>query len=232
MSQWLLAPYLEQGQHSSSPRWARWVSVCITSRNVGLAAAAHVVCSAQAVSALATAVCVLATLHGQQAAASCGVGRGGARAALRLVRQRAGRLLALELALGLGAVGGLDALVGAVERLADGRALGLGRLARGVAAGRLADRLALGAAVLLALLLGAADRADGALAVDRALGAGRLLALHLALGARAHGVAHGGARWVIALPLALRVALLSGDGNSQEEDNSGDELHLFLRTGR
>jgi len=133
-------------------------------------------------------------------------------------------LLALQLALGLGAVGGLDALVVALELLANGAALGLGGRAGGVALGRGTDGLALGAVLLLAEVLGAADRANGALAVDSALSAGGLLAAHLALGAGAHGVANSGALGVVALPLALGVALVShsdGNGESQHDDNEG-----------
>jgi len=147
-----------------------------------------------------------------------------ARAALGLL---AGGLLALELALGLGAVGGLDALVVAGELLADGRALGLGSLAGGVAAGGLADGLALGAALLLAGVLGAADGADGLLAVDGALGAGGLLTLHLALGALADGVADGRAGGVVALPLALGVALLGSHSHDDEESEDDERTHLW-----
>ena len=95
----------------------------------------------------------------------------GARAALGLL---ALRLLALELALGLGAVGGLDALVLAVEFLADRAALGLGSGASGVALSRVADGFARRAGVLLAVVLGAADGANGAFAVNGALSAGGL----------------------------------------------------------
>jgi len=130
---------------------------------------------------------------------------GTARAALGLLARC---LLALQLALGLGAVGRLNALVEASEFLADRGALGLRSLAGGVATSRLADRLAFGAAFLLALVLGAADGADGLLAVDGALSASGLLALHLAFRALAHRVANGRASGVITLPLALGVALL------------------------
>jgi len=99
---------------------------------------------------------------------------GGASAALRLLLLASG-LLALQLALGARAVGGLGALVGALQLLAHGRALGLGGRAGGVALGRGADGLALGAVLLLAEVLGAADRASGALAVHDAL---RALNLH------------------------------------------------------
>jgi len=139
----------------------------------------------------------------------------------------AGRLLALHLALGLGAVGGLDALVVAFELLADRAALGLGGRAGGVALGRGTDGLALGAVLLLAEVLGAADRANGALAVNGALSAGGLLAAHLALGAGADGVADRGALGVVALPAALGVALISqshGGGESQNNDDEGSHL--------
>ncbi len=129
---------------------------------------------------------------------------GGAGAALGLCARR---LLALQLALRLCAVGRLDTLVVASKFFADRSALGFGGFAGGVAAGRLANRLALGAAILLTEVLGATNGAGGLLAVDSARGAGRLLALHLALGALAHGVALGWAGRVIALPSASGVTL-------------------------
>jgi len=141
----------------------------------------------------------------------------------------AGGLLALQLALGLLAVGGLDALVVAGEFLADGGALGLGGSAGGVALGGLAHALALGAVILLALLLGAADGADRLLAVDGALGARDFLALHLALGTFAHRVAHSRAGRVVTLPLAVGVALRVGRENPRdghEGDEKDGELHF------
>jgi len=146
----------------------------------------------------------------------------------------AGRLLALHLALGLGAVGGLDALVVALELLADRAALGLGGRAGGVALGRGTDGLALGAVLLLAEVLGAADRANGALAVNGALSAGGLLAAHLALGAGANRVADSGALGVVALPTALRVARVGVNrADSQEaEDGENDTAHLRSEDGR
>ena len=118
-------------------------------------------------------------------------------------------LLADELALGAGAHEGLAALPVAVGGLAKRSALGLGSNAGSVADGGRADGLALGAVILLAKGLGAADGASGLLAVNVALGAGELLALHLALGAGADGVADGRASRVVALPLAHRVAALN-----------------------
>jgi len=103
-----------------------------------------------------------------------------ARAALLLL---ASWLLALQLALGTLAVGGLDTLVVAFELLANRAALGLGGSASGVALSRRAHSLALGAVLLLAIVLGAADRANRALAVDNALSTSGLFASHLALGA-------------------------------------------------
>jgi len=139
-------------------------------------------------------------------------GGGGAWTALGLtVGLVTSRLLALKFALGLSAVGGLDALVCAVQLLAHRGALGFGGSAGGVATCGLAHGLALGASVLLTLLLRAADGAHGTLAVDGALGTRGLLALHLALRARAHGVADSRAGGVITLPLALRVAFVSED---------------------
>jgi hypothetical protein len=147
----------------------------------------------------------------------------GAGAALRL-GLLAGGLLALQLALGTRAVGGLGALAGALQLLAHGRALGFRGRAGGVALGRGANGLALGAVLLLAVVLGAADRAGGLLAVNDALGALDLLTLHFALWPRAHGVADGGAGRVIALPTALRVALgLGGSDGTDQAQNSDDE---------
>jgi len=133
----------------------------------------------------------------------------------------AGGALALKLALGLGAVGGLEAFVPANELLANGAAAGFGGRASGLAASRLADGLALGAVFLLALVLGAADGADGLLAVNSALSARDFLALHLAARALAHGVADSRAGGVITLPLASGVALLRADGNGKQADSQG-----------
>ena len=109
---------------------------------------------------------------------SGGGGSGGARAALGvaqvLVLEGALGLLALELALGLGAVGGLHALVVADQCLAHRGTLGSRGGASRVALSRLAHRLALRAVRHLALVLRAADGAHGALAVNHALGAGSL----------------------------------------------------------
>jgi len=137
----------------------------------------------------------------------------------------ASRLLALQLALRTSAVGGLEALLTAVELLADWRALRLGSHASGVAAGRLADGLALVAGQLLAGVLGASNGADGALAVNGALGARYLLALHLALRASAHWVANSRALRVVAHPLAHRVARAS---SRQGHNAIGGIWHLFL----
>jgi len=142
----------------------------------------------------------------------------------------AGSALALKLALGLGAVGGLEAFVSANELLANGAAAGFGGRASGVAAGRLADGLALGAVFLLALVLGAADGADGLLAVDGALSARDFLALHLATRTLADGVANSGAGGIIALPLAVRMALGGEDASNSHkgEESEGDFHHLYV----
>jgi len=99
-----------------------------------------------------------------------------------------------------------------------------------VALGGRADSLALGAVLLLAIVLGAADRTHGTLAVNHALGTSGLLASHLALGARAHGVANSRALRVIALPAALRVALFRHSTNNQyAEDGENNFAHLCER---
>jgi len=143
-----------------------------------------------------------------------------ARAALRLL---ASSLLTLQLALGLLAVGGFDTLVEAGEFLAHRLALGFGGFAGGVAVGGFADRFALGASFLLALVLGTADGADGFLTVNSALGAGGFLTLHLALGTLANRMAHSRAGGVITLPLALRVALFCRSSSNQENNDDGKE---------
>jgi len=144
----------------------------------------------------------------------------------------AGGLLALKFALGLGAVGGLEALVLAVQFLANRAAAGFGSVASSVAASRLADGLALGAVFLLALILGAADGADGLLAVDGALGARDFLALHLAAGALTDGMADSGAGRIVALPLAGWVALIRGGEHAGEghkgEKSEGDFHHFYV----
>jgi len=173
-------------------------------------------------------------------------GDGVAAAAARVehsVVSVAHRLLALEFALGAGAVGGLQALLAAVQLLAHRRALRLGSHASGVATGRLADGLALVASELLASVLGAADGAHRSLAVNSALSAGNLLAFHLALGASAHRVADGRALGVIAHPLADWMARagswqnhgtgvlcsehLCGRNHTQQQKGSNHGLHFL-----
>lgn len=134
-----------------------------------------------------------------------------------LIGLLASGLLALQLALGLGAVGGLDAFVEARQVLADGCALGGGGVAGGVAVSGLAHALALGAAVLLASVLGATNGAHGLLAVDGALRASDLLALHLAFRPLANRMAHRRASRVIALPFADRVALYAEANGARNE---------------
>jgi len=92
-------------------------------------------------------------------------------------------LLALEFALRTRARGGFRAAPVALRLFAERRAVGLRGNARRPAFSRSADSLTLGALVLLAHVLGAANRALRLLAVHRALRAGRLLALHLTFGA-------------------------------------------------
>jgi hypothetical protein len=147
-------------------------------------------------------------------------------AALRSISGLASRTLALQLALGLGAVDWLDALVLAVELFAHRGALGFRSHAGGVATSGLADSLALRAAVLLAQVLGATNGAHWAFAVDGALRAGDLLTLHLALGACAHRVAHSRAGGVIALPFAHGVALFCSSHCDQQEKGNKHSLHL------
>jgi len=141
----------------------------------------------------------------------------------------ASRTLALQLALRALAVRWLHALVVAFKFLAHRRATGFGGGAGSVALSRRAHSLALRAVFLLAVVLGATNRAHGTLAVDCAFGAGRLLAAHLALGTSAHGVADGRALRVIALPAALRVALLGSDEGYQRENKDDGQAGHFRR---
>jgi hypothetical protein len=102
------------------------------------------------------------------------VGGVGASAAARLGAvlagtSVAGRTLADKLALRLGASDGLLALPVALGGLAHRSANSVGCLALGAAVGRRADSLALGAILLLAEILRAADVALGLVAVDLAL---------------------------------------------------------------
>jgi len=120
----------------------------------------------------------------------------------KIVISIASGLLALKFALGTSAVGGLQALLAAVQLFADGRALRFRSHAGGVATSRLAHSLALVASQLLASILGAADRADRALAMDGALGTRYLFALHFAFGASAHWVADSRALRIVTHPLA------------------------------
>jgi hypothetical protein len=151
---------------------------------------------------------------------------------IREIGLLASRSFALEFALGTSAVCGFGTLVVAFELFAYRAALGFGCGASGVALGRGTDSLALRAVLLLAEILGAADRASGTLAVDDALGALNLFTLHFALGAPTHRVAHSGASRIVALPFALRMALGlfgadSGEGeNAQSKNENG--THLFF----
>jgi len=140
-----------------------------------------------------------------------------ARAALLLL---ASWLLALQLALGLLAVGGLDALVVALQLFAHGRALGLGSRASGVALGGGTHCLALGAVFLLAVVLGAANRANGAFAVHHTFGALGLFTSHFTLGSCTDGVANSRALRIIALPSALGMALFSQHQRAQGQQGN------------
>jgi len=157
---------------------------------------------------------------------------GSTRAAhlLSLVLDSAGRLLALQLALGAWAGRRLGARPRALGLLAQRRAVGLRGYAGGVALGGRTHGLALGAVFLLAHVLRAAHAALGLLAVNRAFGAFRLLALHFTLGASTDRVADGRAGWVIALPTALRVALVgsgadSGGGGGGRQSGLTEHAH-------
>jgi len=144
-------------------------------------------------------------------------------AALVAVVLIASRLLALQFTLGTLAVGGLDALVGAIQLLADRRALGFRSSAGSVALGWSANGLALGAIFLLAIVLGATDTAGRTFAMNNTFGASSLFTFHLTLRTSADRVANSWASRIIALPAASGVALLSrstNDGNKAQGGNN------------
>jgi hypothetical protein len=161
------------------------------------------------------------------------------------LRLAVGALVANQSALGLGAVSWAVALPVAQGFLADTLALGGWVGAFGVALGLFAHSVALGARTLFAVLDRAADFALGLFAFDGALAAAKFLAagaaFRLFTDRFAHLVADGG----VALPLALRVAVvaftrvfstaggggrvcLSVGADNQERKNGGcnDGLHL------
>jgi len=139
-----------------------------------------------------------------------------ARTTLGLLRSLsfAGRLSALQLALGLRAGGGLTALPVALGLFAHWGAHRLRSNARSTAVGRRANSLALGAILSFAQILRAANIALRLITVNLALSASSLFALNLALGAFAHRVALGRASGVIALPATLRMAIVSSSHRS------------------
>jgi len=145
-------------------------------------------------------------------------------AAFLLVFDVTRRFGALELALRARARRGFGARPRARRLFAERSAIGFRGDTRRVALCGSADGLTLGTRLFLAHVFGTTDRAFRLFAVDRALRALGLLALHLALGTSAHRVADGGARGVIALPAAHRVArsLLSFVDFDLRVDFSGD----------
>jgi hypothetical protein len=150
------------------------------------------------------------------------------RAALRSILSLASRTFALQLTLWLGTVSWLGTLVLAVQLFAHWSAFWFGSHAGGVATSRLADSLALRAAVLLAQVLGATDSAHWTLAVDCALSAGDLFTLHFTLRTCAHWVAHCRASGVVTLPFAHWVALVGDSHSHKKEESDQHSLHLVL----
>jgi len=161
--------------------------------------------------------------------------RGGRRAfaAFLLVFDVAGRFGALELALRARAGRRLGTRPRARRLFAERRAVRLRSYTRRVALSRCANSLALGARRFLAHVLRAAHAALGLFAVNCAFGAGRLLALHFTFRPRTDRVTDRRARRVIALPAALRVAVLLGFGSFLCVDLDIDlRLSLSLGLGR
>ena len=132
----------------------------------------------------------------------------------------ASRVLANQLALRLGAEGGLLAAPVAVGHLAHRLALRLRRNARNLAVRRVANSLTGRAVIGLANILGATNRADGRVALRLASGGGKSGALDLALRTLAHRVALSGASGIVTGPSALGVAgCLLCRGNRRQENN-------------
>jgi len=129
----------------------------------------------------------------------------------------ASRSFALQFALGFLAVGGLHALVLAIQLLADGAAIGLRSGASSVALSRVAHGLARRAGLFLAIVLGATNAAHRSFAVNSTFGACCLFTSHFTLRTRANRVANSRAGWIVALPAALRVALLSNSKSTQTQ---------------
>jgi len=117
------------------------------------------------------------------------------------------RFGALELALRARARRGFGARPRARRLFTQRRAVRFRGDARGVALCGSADGLTFGTRLFLAHVLRATNRTFGLLAVDRALRALGLLALHFTFGARTDRVADRGARGIVALPAAGRVAI-------------------------
>lgn len=131
------------------------------------------------------------------------------------------RLLADKFTLGTRAHERLTALPVTVSGFTERSTLGLGSNTSGVADGRRADSLTLGAVILFTKGLGATNRASWLFAVNVTLGAREFFALHLALGACANGVADSRAGRIITLPFALWVAANRGlSSNSYCNENS------------
>jgi len=150
-----------------------------------------------------------------------------AAAARRLATSRARSLVAGQVALGLGAAGGLAARPRALGGGASGLAVGHGGSADGLALGGETDVLAQGAAASLTVLAGAAHLALGLLTADVAGGLGKLLASQLASRLLALGLAVGGAGRGVALPLAVREARALGRSSDLLEPSSVGESHVL-----
>jgi len=138
-----------------------------------------------------------------------------ASTAFSLVWNIARSLLALQLALGTSAVGRFDAFVLAIQFFADWRAFRIRRCACGVALRRCANCFTLWAAILLALIFRATNRADRFFAMNNTFSTRSLFTSHLTFRTSAHWVANSRARRIIALPTASRVALFSSNKSNK-----------------
>lgn len=129
------------------------------------------------------------------------------------------RLVAHQLALGLGAQFGGFAFPGALGFFAQGRAFGFGGGTGGSAYSGSADSFAFGAISRFAHFLGASYRAYRLFAVNFTFGAFARFAVHLTFRSGAHGVALGRADRIVTQPFASGVARAS----RLSRDNSGEK---------
>jgi len=151
-------------------------------------------------------------------------------AARLLFFQVASSLFALQLTFRSLAVSWLDALVSAVQFFTNRRAFWIRGCASGVALRRSAHGFTFRARILFTFVLGATNAAHWSFAMYNTFGTRSLFASHFTFRAGAHWVADSRASGVIALPSAVRVALVSGrKGTSNEQAENNNTQHFYER---